>query len=195
MNNFKVLGKLDEEDRVALASLNDMQLGSNSLLQQLVGGLQNLEQARREHWAKLAEKYDFDPTDSTIHVQTVEGELRKIHQPERIDYIAEFAHEINRAYCRAIGDDSQPAWSEAPQWQKSSAKQGVLAHLNDDLTPEESHESWMKQKEAEGWIWGPIKNETAKTHPCFTAYENLSAEHRAKDYLFKAVCELFKRQQ
>lgn len=28
--------------------------------------------------------------------------------------IAQVCHEVNRAYCQALGDDSQPAWDDAP---------------------------------------------------------------------------------
>ena len=39
--------------------------------------------------------------------------------------IAKVAHEINLAYCESIGDNSQPTWELAPDWQKSSAINGV----------------------------------------------------------------------
>ena len=45
--------------------------------------------------------------------------------------IAKVCHEINRAYCHAIGDDSQLSWDQAPEWQRQSAIHGVefsLAH-------------------------------------------------------------------
>lgn len=34
-----------------------------------------------------------------------------------VEQIARMAHEANRAYCQALGDDSQPAWEDAPEWQ------------------------------------------------------------------------------
>jgi hypothetical protein len=106
--------------------------------------------------------------------------------------IAQVAHEVNRAYCKAIGDDSQSAWDDAPAWQTDSAVKGVRFHLNNDATPEQSHESWMAQKAAEGWRYGPVKDAEAKTHPCFCAYSELPQEQRVKDYLFKAVIETMK---
>jgi len=39
--------------------------------------------------------------------------------------IAVVCHEANRAYCSRIGDDSQPPWCDAPEWQKMSAITGV----------------------------------------------------------------------
>ncbi len=107
------------------------------------------------------------------------------------DLIAKFAHQINRAYCRAIGDDSQPEWESAPKWQKDSAIAGVEMHQrNPDATPEDSHNSWLEQKLAEGWTWGETKDVEAKQHPCVTEYENLPVSQKVKDYLFKAVVDL-----
>lgn len=36
--------------------------------------------------------------------------------------IAQVAHEINKAYCEAIGDNSQVSWENAPERQKDSYK-------------------------------------------------------------------------
>lgn len=102
--------------------------------------------------------------------------------------IARIAHEVNRAYCQSIGDDSQPSWDDAPEWQKESALKGVELHLsNPGATPEQSHESWLAQKEADGWKYGPVKNPETKEHPCFLPYAELPAEQKAKDYLFRQV--------
>lgn len=105
-----------------------------------------------------------------------------------IEKIAQVAHEINKAFCSSIGDDSQPEWKDAPQWQKDSAIVGVQFHLdNPDASPSASHENWLKQKEEEGWKYGEVKNPETKEHPCFVSYENLPVEQRSKDYLFKQV--------
>lgn len=42
-----------------------------------------------------------------------------------IEACAEAAHEANRVYCEAIGDQSQMPWRAAPGWQRESAKAGV----------------------------------------------------------------------
>lgn len=100
--------------------------------------------------------------------------------------IAQVAHELNKAYCASIGDNSQPSWEDAPEWQKSSAINGVQFHIdNPDATPENSHESWLKQKTEEGWKYGPVKNPETKEHPCFVPYAQLPAEQKAKDYIFR----------
>jgi hypothetical protein len=103
------------------------------------------------------------------------------------EHIARVAHEVNRAYCQALGDMSQPAWEDAPQWQKDSALLGVKLHTEKNVGPEASHESWMAQKVAEGWVYGPEKNPDAKTHPCIVPFDMLPREQQAKDFLFRAV--------
>lgn len=101
--------------------------------------------------------------------------------------IARIAHEVNRAYCRSLGDNSQPQWSDAPEWAKSSVRNGVEFHAGGDHGPEASHASWMEQKTREGWTYGPVKDPAKKEHPCFLPYEDLPQEQKSKDFLFRAV--------
>lgn len=112
------------------------------------------------------------------------------HVPSLLDLeqIAAIAHEANRAYCQAIGDHSQLPWDEAPDWQKDSAINGVLFHVaNPDATPENSHESWLREKTEQGWKYGPVKDPEKREHPCCVPYSELPVEQRAKDYIFRAV--------
>jgi hypothetical protein len=105
-----------------------------------------------------------------------------------VNTIARTAHEVNRAYCAALGDLTQPAWEDAPSWQRDSAVKGVqFALANPDATPEQQHESWMQTKAEEGWAWGEKKDPERKLHPCMLPYESLPIEQRVKDHLFRAV--------
>ena len=103
--------------------------------------------------------------------------------------IARVCHEANRALRAALGDDSQPSWATAPDWQVDSVIAGVLAVLgNLAMTPEQLHAEWAARKRAEGWTWGEVKDAEAKTHPCLVEnYADLPPEQRAKDYLFGAI--------
>jgi len=102
--------------------------------------------------------------------------------------IARVAHEANRAYCATIGDHSQGAWDDAPGWQRESAVKGVEFSLaNPDAPPSASHESWLREKVATGWKFGPVKDSARKEHPCFVPYDELPIAQRRKDHLFQAV--------
>ena len=107
-----------------------------------------------------------------------------------LEAIAKIAHQINKAYCQSMGDFSQCNWDEAPDWQKKSAIQGVNFHVkNTDAGVEENHESWMKEKIDEGWVYGEEKNPDAEppTHPCIVPFEKLDKEQQATDFIFRAV--------
>ena len=109
-----------------------------------------------------------------------------------IEHTAKVCHEANRAYCQTIGDDSQPNWEDAPQWQKDSALQGVAFHVGalesgSEPAPSASHESWLTQKREGGWKYGPVKDAAKKEHPCFVPYDELPIEQRLKDYIFAAI--------
>lgn len=105
-----------------------------------------------------------------------------------IEDVARMCHEVNRAYCQSLGDHSQPKWEDAPEWQKSSAVNGVNYHLkNPDSKPSNSHENWLKEKLATGWMYGDTKDPEKKTHPCIVPYDELPAEQKVKDLLFLTV--------
>jgi hypothetical protein len=105
---------------------------------------------------------------------------------QQIEAAARAAHEANRAYCLAIGDDSQQPWEQAPDWQRTSARNGVVGVLHGN-NPEQSHESWLAEKRDTGWKYGPVKDAEQKTHPCFVPYAELPPEQKAKDAIFVAV--------
>lgn len=104
------------------------------------------------------------------------------------EQIARVAYEVNRAYCQSMGDSSQVPWEEAPEWQRASAMLGVRLHSdNPNAGPKGSHESWMAQKVADGWTYGPEKRPDLKQHPCILPFDQLPREQQAKDFIFRAV--------
>ncbi len=109
-----------------------------------------------------------------------------------VEHAAKIAHEVNRAYCRSLGDDSQPPWDDAPDWQKNSARIGVKSIAeHPDMTPAQQHTLWCAVKIRDGWTYGAEKDVDAKTHPCLVPYAQLLAEQQVKDALFGAVVRSF----
>lgn len=105
-----------------------------------------------------------------------------------INDIAAICQSVNKAYCEALGDFSQPHWDDAPDWQRESLRQGVQFVLdNQDAGPSAQHDNWMAVKLADGWTYGSVKDAEAKTHPCLVPFEQLPKEQQAKDYLFRGV--------
>jgi len=109
-----------------------------------------------------------------------------------VENIARITHEANRAYCLALGDKSQLPWDEAPQWQRDSAINGVRHTLeHPSAPPSVSHDSWLAEKKAAGWKYGPVKDPEKKEHPCFVPYEELPEDQKLKDTLFQNVVRSF----
>lgn len=107
--------------------------------------------------------------------------------------IAQVAHLINLAYCTALGDTSQPAWEDAPEQRRASILAGVQMHIdNPEATPEQSHESWLAAKIADGWTYGEVRDDEKKQHPCCVPYTQLPESQKAKDYLFRGVVHALK---
>lgn len=107
---------------------------------------------------------------------------------KQVNDIARMCHQANRTWCLANGDDSQPNWHDAPDWQCDSARKGVRFHLaHPDAGPSHSHEEWMRVKLEEGWVYGETKDPEAKTHPCIVPYEELPLVQRMKDHVFRGI--------
>lgn len=111
----------------------------------------------------------------------------KISEEQIID-IAKACHNCNKILCEAIGDNSQVDWNIAPDWQRQSAINGVKFHIeHPDSKPEDSHNSWLKEKKETGWIYGQVKDVDKKEHPCCVPFDMLPVEQQAKDKLFIEV--------
>ena len=104
-----------------------------------------------------------------------------------IEKIARVCHEANRAWCAANGDHSQVPWDDAPEWVLKSAIEGVRYALTNKAGAAGQHNAWCEAKRRDGWVFGSVKDATAKTHPCLVPYDDLPAEQRAKDALFGAI--------
>lgn len=54
-----------------------------------------------------------------------------------------------------------------------------LSDLKEQLS-RNVHETWAARRMAEGWKYGPVRNDAAKEHPCLVPYGQLS--EKEKDY-------------
>ncbi len=140
-----------------------------------------------ESLAEIRKKHVAQPTgipfDSTT--RHMEIAMKEFTETE-IEEAAQAAHEVNRVYCAWLKDTSQKPWPDAPEWQKASARSGVRGVIAGN-TPEQSHAAWMKEKYATGWVFGSVKDEKMKMHPCLVEYRDLPPAQRNKDTIFVAV--------
>lgn len=140
--------------------------------------------ALRDGWGKKFTKRSIESFDAKKRRISMEIE------PEMIELAACAAHEANRILCLAQGDTSQPLWANSPDWQKESAISGVKAIVSGEVKePQDAHESWLRQKEADGWIYGEEKDPEKRTHPCMVPYSQLPVAQQAKDEMFLLVVQ------
>jgi hypothetical protein len=50
-----------------------------------------------------------------------------------------------------------------------------------ELLARNTHEVWAQQRMAEGWIYGPSRNDVAREHPCLVPYDDLSESEKEYD--------------
>lgn len=102
--------------------------------------------------------------------------------------IARVCHEANRVFCDYNGDTSQHKWEDAPEWQRQSSIAGVrFIAFNPDAGDHATHDNWMRDKIADGWKFGEVKDAEAKTHPCLVPFDELPADQQFKDKLFCTI--------
>lgn len=55
-----------------------------------------------------------------------------------------------------------------------------LLSLREDIA-RNVHEAWAAQRYADGWSYGPERNDRLRQHPCLVPYDELSEEEREYD--------------
>lgn len=101
--------------------------------------------------------------------------------------VARVVHEANRALQDIDGDECpSPPWaSEDPAVRALTVRGVALARAG--LPAEALHDAWCDGKRAQGWVYGPIKDRLARTHPCLLPYCLLPERQQAKDRLLRAI--------
>jgi hypothetical protein len=59
-----------------------------------------------------------------------------------------------------------------------------------ELLARNAHEIWAQRRLAEGWKYGPMRNDAAREHPCLVPYDDLPESE--KEYDRKMAMETLK---
>jgi hypothetical protein len=76
-------------------------------------------------------------------------------------------------------NDTQTAWARAGTAEQHRLRVMVRQYRN-GAAPREVHERLRAEREAEGWAWGPVYDQVAKTDPLLVRYEDLPDCQRDK---------------
>lgn len=110
-----------------------------------------------------------------------------------IDQISHVCHEANSAYCAVVGDPVLGPWNEIDESYRESTRNGVRGAITGTATPESLHESWLAERTAQGWKFGPTLDREAKIHPNLRPYNELSPSQQRKDAMFLAIVGALKQ--
>ena len=110
---------------------------------------------------------------------------------EEVDRIAETCHEGYVGYSKSHYDEIIPRWGDLDESGKKWARDGVRRGFEHGLflRAEDNHQHWMEQKAADGWVYGPVKDQIAKTHPAMVPYDQLPQREKHKDALFSSIAQ------
>lgn len=109
-----------------------------------------------------------------------------------IAQIAKVCHEANRAYCQTNGDFTHDAWENLTQERRDGLMKGVIYRLNNPgASQADAHAAWCASMIADGWKFGPKKDNETKVHPCLVPFDQLPTYHQLKDTLFGMIVNSF----
>jgi len=118
--------------------------------------------------------------------------LSEAEGSDKIERIAKVVHETNRILQEIAGEKISPHWEELPQNMKDVTMGGVKQAIETNVTAAESHDNWVKMKEADGWKYGPVKDAEKKKHPLMVPFDEMKPIDKAKDSLLIVVTNAMK---
>lgn len=106
---------------------------------------------------------------------------------------AKFVYEGARLQAIAINAPIVPEpWDDREEPFKAQFRDVIARQCGPDRknSPEELHNDWWRAYEAMGWVYGPVRDPEAKTHPDMVPFADLDPRERDKDAVFVALCEI-----
>lgn len=98
-----------------------------------------------------------------------------------------FVYEVARLQAAAMNAPVIPEpWSSREEDFKAQMREVMSRYLAlDELpTPKQAHDSWWQAYIDLGWVYGPVRDREAKTHPDMVEFEELGYEEQIKDAVF-----------
>lgn len=95
------------------------------------------------------------------------------------------AHEINRQICLLNGEEAR-SYKEMSEDIIESMERAIV-DLKKGRNLGDSHTEWFKERTAQGWTYGPVKDMDKKISPCLVPFEELPYNQKVKDCIFVGI--------
>lgn len=110
-------------------------------------------------------------------------------KPSKTEQCARYAHEASRQWNRRPSLRGTPEWKDTPAWEDLDEETRKLAVKNASRAirgdrGKDAHDAWVAAKVADGWVYGPVKDEATKVHPRIRPWDDLSEAEQGGNILF-----------
>ena len=108
------------------------------------------------------------------------------------EQIAQIVHTAVNTFRLTIGEEDLGTWENLDEDRKQLTRNAVTRTVEyPNISPEDQHEIWAKEKREQGWTYGAEKCPKNLTHPSLIPYEQLSENEKIKDKLVTNTIKAF----
>jgi hypothetical protein len=100
-------------------------------------------------------------------------------------FMARVAHEINKQICILNGEQALN-YEDMPAYIIENMEESIL-NLDEGRTLGSSHSEWLKERIAQGWVYGPVKDTENKISPLICPFEDLTYSQKVKNCIFVGI--------
>ena len=101
-------------------------------------------------------------------------------------------HNAN-AVLKKLNNEKHEELADMEPARRASIKAAIKYALENDTTPEESHNKWLEAQEKLGYKYGLSIDREKLLHPCMVPYYQLPETQRIKDDMFVSIIYSFKQ--
>lgn len=112
--------------------------------------------------------------------------MRDVGTDVRYAFAAETAWSAIRAMEQVFSESPRGSWGNLSPEKRRDYTQAARRVVEQELSPVQNHDVWRRQREAEGWRFGPFDRE-ARTSPNITEWSRLTPVAQARAHLFVEV--------
>lgn len=139
---------------------------------------------------KLAELFGYSCIDPEMADELTE-EYHLLSEDDILELILTVLHNAN-AVLKKLNNEKHEELADMEPARRAGIKAAIKHALENDTSPEESHNKWLVAHEKLGYKYGIEIDREKLLHPCMVPYYQLPETQRIKDDMFLAIIQSFK---